>query len=81
MIVAHFTRPLEGGPFVNAVFHISEPRLHALLEAGLDLPSPVQGRALIDRPTGRARGAAEAQAVWPLDESVVVPSLFADTHA
>lgn len=48
MIVAHFTRHLEGGPFVNAVFHISEPRLHALLRAGLDPPSPVQGRALLD---------------------------------
>lgn len=45
----HFTRQFQDhAPIVDAVFHVSEPRLKALTEAGVEIPKPVVGQALID---------------------------------
>lgn len=48
--MAHFTRTVKAGlpPIVEAVFHISLPRLGALNASQSQIPDPVRGLALLD---------------------------------
>ena len=48
--MAHFTRIADLGapPIVQAVFHVSRPRLEHLVQADITVPVPFNGWALLD---------------------------------
>ena len=82
--MAHFTRALEDGPFVDAVFHISKPRANALSDRGVDLPRPLRGRALLD--TGASHSCVDPVVTEHLgleprgQESMLTASTADETH-
>lgn len=47
--MAHFTLQIEpGGPILQAIIFVSQPRIAALTAAGQTVPNPVPIRALVD---------------------------------
>ena len=82
--MAHFTRRLEGGPFVDALFHVSRPRANALQHSDTDIPRPFQGRALLD--TGASHSCVDPVVTEHLglelrgQESFVTPSTTDRLH-
>jgi predicted aspartyl protease len=70
------TLPLEsGGAIIDAVFAVSGPRQEAMKKAGLEIPSPVLVRALVD--TGASCTCLDPQVVKKLG---LTPSGIALLH-
>ena len=81
----HFTRQFHNhAPVVDAVFHISEPRLRLLTAGGREPPRPVVGQALLD--TGAGCTCVDPAVTYALGleprgvEDVYTPSTGDDPH-